>query len=112
MIIFCVVFLVISILGVVVKYILNIAFLGWVYRICGFGFGFIKGILIVSILLIVLTAFLPKGSPIIKKSLLSPHVNKISENMAKVITKEMKRDFEPKIEELKKFWAKELKKST
>ncbi len=110
MVIFCVVFLVVSILGVIVKYILNIAFLGWVDRICGFGFGFIKGVLIVSVLLIVLTAFLPKGSPIIKTSLLSPHINKISENMAKVITKEMKQDFEPKIEELKKFWAKELKK--
>ena len=104
MIIFCVVFLLVSILGVIIKYILNIAFLGWVDRICGFGFGFIKGMLLISVLLIVLTAFLPAGSPIIRDSLLCPQVTKISENMAKVITLEMKRDFETKIDELKRIW--------
>jgi membrane protein required for colicin V production len=46
LIIFCAVFLIISILGVIIKYILNITFLGWVDRICGTGFGLIKGVLI------------------------------------------------------------------
>jgi len=104
MIIFCLVFILVSILGLIIKYILNIAFLGWLDRICGLGFGFIKGVLIVSILVIVLTAFLPMGSPIIKNSLLCPHVTKISENMAKVISSDMKREFIKKLEELKKAW--------
>ena len=70
-IIFCIVFFVVSILGVVINYILKIAFLGWVDRICGAGFGTMKGILIVSVILVALTAFFPKNSPAIKNSLLS-----------------------------------------
>src|SRR3989339_319687 len=96
MIIFCVIFILISILGIIIKYLLNIAFLGWEDRICGAGFGIIKGILIVSVVLISLTAFLPKGAPIIKNSLLSPHVTLISEKMVKVVSKDMKQLYEAK----------------
>jgi len=106
LIVFCGVFLIISIIGVVIKYILNIAFLGWIDRICGAGFGIIKATLIVSVLFIALTAFLPKGAPIVKDSMLSPHVSFISEKMAKVIPKDMKHQFVSKIEELKKAWKK------
>ncbi|MBW1745188.1 MAG: CvpA family protein [Deltaproteobacteria bacterium] len=106
LIIFCIVFLIISILGVVIKYILNIAFLGWFDRICGAGFGIIKATLMVSVLLIAFTAFLPKGAPIVKDSMLSPHVLFFSEKMAKVIPEDMKHQFVSKIEELKKAWKK------
>ena len=104
LIIFCGVLITVSILGVIVKYLLNIAFLGWVDRVCGFGFGIVKGILIVSVLFITLTAFLPKGTPFIKNSVLAPHVSWVSEKMAKVVSKEMKRDFMAKLGELKKAW--------
>ena len=104
LIVFCGVFLIISIVGVVIKYILNIAFLGWIDRICGAGFGIIKATLVTSILLIALTSFLPKGAPIVKDSMLSPHVSVISEKMAKVIPEDMKHHFVSKIEELKKTW--------
>ncbi len=106
LIIFCGVFLIISIVGVVIKYILNIAFLGLIDRICGAGFGITKATLITSILLIALTSFLPKGAPIVKDSMLFPHVSVISEKMAKVIPKDMKNQFVSKIEELKKAWRK------
>jgi membrane protein required for colicin V production len=106
-IIFCIVFLVISILGVVINYLLKLAFLGWFDRLAGALFGAVKGILIVSVLLIALTAFLPKGSPFIKDSLLSPHITFISEKMVKVVSKNMKHAFMAKIEELKKIWKKQ-----
>ena len=106
LIIFCGVFLIISIVGVVIKYILNIAFLGWIDRICGAGFGIIKATLITSVLLIALTTFLPKGAPIVKGSMLSPHVSVISEKMAKVIPKDMKHQFVSKIKEFKRAWKK------
>ncbi len=106
LIVFCGVFFIISIIGVVIKYILNIAFLGWIDRICGAGFGIIKATLITSILLITLTSFLPKGAPIVKDSMLSPHVSVIAEKMAKVIPKDMKHHFVSKIEEFKKAWKK------
>jgi len=104
LIIFCLVLIIINVLGTIIKYLLNIAFLGWVDRIFGVLFGMIKGILIVSVVFIILTAFLPKGAPIIKKSILAPQVIWVSENMAKVISKDMKRDFLDKLGELKKAW--------
>ncbi len=104
LIIFCSVLIIVGILGVIIKYLLNIAFLGWVDRIGGVGFGLIKGILIASILFITLTAFLPKGSAFLKNSMLAPHVSRVSEKMAKVVSKEMKQDFMAKLGELKKAW--------
>ena len=104
LIIFCGVLIIVGVLGVIIKYLLNIAFLGWVDRIGGVVFGVLKGILIVSILFITLTAFLPKGTAFIKNSELAPHVSRISEKLAEVISKEMKLDFEAKLGELKKTW--------
>ncbi|MBW1888959.1 MAG: CvpA family protein [Deltaproteobacteria bacterium] len=103
-IIFGVVFLAISILGVIIKYLLSISFLGWIDRICGAGFGLIKGILIAAILLVVLTAFLPKGPPVVKKSFLAPHVAHVSKAMAKVVPQNMKQQFKVKIKELQSIW--------
>jgi membrane protein required for colicin V production len=106
LIIFCVVFMLISILGIIINYLLKIVFLGWLDRISGAMFGAMKGILIVSVLLIALTAFLPKGTPVLKDSLLSPYVTLVSEKMAKVISKDMNHAFSTKIATLKKAWEK------
>ena len=103
-IIFCLVFLTISILGVIIKYLLSISHLGWVDRISGALFGLVKGVLIVAILLVALTSFLPKSPPIIKKSFLAPHVALISETMVKVVPKQMKQQFKVKLEELQIVW--------
>ncbi len=103
-VLFCSVFLMISILGVVIKYLLSIAFLGWVDRVCGASFGMIKGILIAAILLLSLTAFLPKGSPLLENSLLAPHVTRLSETMAQIVSPNMKKQFVRKIQEVKNSW--------
>ena len=104
LILFCLIFFIISIIGVVIKYLLNIVFMGWFDRISGACFGCAKGVLIVAVLFIVFTAFLPKGSPFVKDSLLGPHVALISENMAKVVSKDLKRQFSEKVKELKNTW--------
>lgn len=104
MLIFCVIFFLISILGVIIKYLMHVASLGWMDRLLGASLGFGKSVLIVSIILVVLTAFLPKGAPIIKTSLLSPHVSVISEKLAQVISIEMKQSYTAKLEDIKKAW--------
>jgi len=104
LIIFCSVLIVVSVLGVIIKYLLNIAFLGWFDRVGGVIFGIAKAILIVSVLFISLTAFLPKGSTFIKNSVLAPHVSWVSEKMAKVVSHEMKQNFMSKLGDLKKAW--------
>jgi membrane protein required for colicin V production len=104
LIIFCGILIGISILGVVIKYLLNVAFLGWIDRICGVGFGLIKGVLIVTVIFIILTTFLSRGAPLIKNSILAPHVIWISEKMVGIVSEDMKKDFFEKLEEFKKAW--------
>ena len=105
MIIFCVVFILISILGIIIRYVLNLVFSGMVDRIGGAILGILKGGLIVSVLFIALTAFLPKGAPILQQSRLSPYVSRYSEVMAEVVSQDMKNDFKLKFKELKKVWT-------
>lgn len=104
--IFICVFLIISILGIIIKYILKIVFLGWVDRIFGAVFGILKGILIGSVALIVLTAFHPGSSNIIKTSKTAPYFAVVSNKMIKVTPKDLKREYQVKIKEIEKVWEK------
>lgn len=104
MIIFCGIFMAISLLGVLIKYLLSVSHFGWIDRTLGAATGFIKGILIVSVILIALTAFLPKKSSIIKTSKLSPYITLVAENMAKVVSDDMKKEFAGNLTEFKKVW--------
>jgi membrane protein required for colicin V production len=104
MLLFCAVLIIVSIIGIVVKYLLNIAFLGWTARITGGIFGILKGVLISCVIIFSLTAFLPKGAPIVKESFLAPYATMVSETMAKVVPEELKAQISDKIGELKKVW--------
>lgn len=101
---FSIILILISILGVILKYLMNIASLGWFDRILGAGFGFVKGVLIVSVIFVALTAFLPKGAPVIKNSILSPKVALVSENLAKIVSKDMKQQYFLKLKAFKSKW--------
>jgi len=106
LIIFLCVFLIISALGIVIKYVLKIVFLGWVDRVFGGAFGILKGILIGSVLLVVFTAFLSKDSNMIKNSRLSPYITTISDKMIKVTPKELKDEYQIKRQDIEKAWKK------
>ena len=97
-------FIAISILGITVNYLLKIDFLSWVKRTLGAVIGIIKGVLFVSVLLLTFTAFLPKGTPIIKNSLFSSYFTLVSEKMARIVSKDMRHNYVAKIGEYKKSW--------
>jgi membrane protein required for colicin V production len=97
-------FFAISILGVVVNYLLKIDFLNWVKRTFGAVIGVIQGVLFVSVLLLTLTAFLPKGTPIIKNSAFSSYVILVSEEMARIVSKDMRHKYVVKIRDYKRSW--------
>jgi len=107
-VIFCGIFIGISMLGIVIRYILNSASLGWVDKICGLGFGGVKGVLIASVILLVLTTFLPRNASIVQDSLLSPHVVMVSERLAKIVPEDMREQFSSRIYELRKTWEEGL----
>jgi len=104
LIIFCTVLVVVAGLAMVLKYLLNIVFLGWVDRAAGAVFGLLKGVLIVSVLFLMLTAFLPKGTAFLQNSLLAPHVSQVSEKLANVVPLYLKKEFAAKLKEFKKAW--------
>jgi membrane protein required for colicin V production len=60
--------------------------------------------LIGAVLFLALTAFLPKGTPIIKNSMCAPYVSIVSETLATVVSSEVQREFAAKLEDLKKAW--------
>lgn len=103
---FSILFLAVGFVGIVFKYLLKAVAMGWADRILGGTFGFVKAVLIVSVLLVPLTTFLPKRSPFIKNSFLAPRVSAISEKMVAVVPKEMKQKFNDNINVLKKAWKK------
>lgn len=115
LVLFCIVFAAVSALGILIKYLLKIVFLAWIDKLCGAGFGFIKGVMIVSVLLMILTTFLDPGVSIIKNSVLCPYVSTASEAMSRFASKEMRNKFSSKIEVAKKSWgeraAKAIKKN-
>lgn len=104
LLIFIGVILIVGILAVVIKYLLNIAYLGWVDRVFGALSGLLKAVLISCVLFIMLTAFLPKGAPMIQNATLSPPLASASEVLAKVLSKEMKENFASKLKEFRESW--------
>jgi len=108
LIVFCGIFIIISLLGRLITFLLKIAFLGWFDRFCGAVFGGIKGFLIISVLLITFAAFLPRGSPIIKNSLTAPYISLVSEELSRFVPKQMKNKFKGNIKGLKKGWKNQI----
>lgn len=96
--------IVITILGRIVKSLIKIDLLSGVDHTVGAIFGAIKGILIVSVLLLTLTAFLPEDAPFIKNSLLSSHFTFLSARMDRIVSKNMRHEFSTKIEAYKNAW--------
>jgi membrane protein required for colicin V production len=104
LILFVGIYLAVSAVGVIIKYLMNIVFLGWTDRLCGLVFGTLKGVLIVSVIVILLTAFLPKNSSLLRDSLIVRHTMVISTTMVRVASVDMKKLFSEHLKELKQSW--------
>jgi membrane protein required for colicin V production len=102
--VFTVLFLAVGLIGVILKHLFKAVALGWADRFLGTAFGFVKAVLIVSVLLIPVTTYLPQKSHVIKDSLLAPYATKISQILVTVVPKEMKEKFGENINALKETW--------
>jgi membrane protein required for colicin V production len=101
---FTILFLLVGLVGVILKHLFKAVALGWVDRLLGATLGFIKAVLIVSVLLVPLTTYLPQKTPVMKDSLLAPYATKISQVLVAVVPKEMKEKFHENINALKETW--------
>lgn len=97
-ILFCAILIIVSLISVLIRRFLRLVFLGWVDRTFGLVFGAAKGILIVSVLFIMITTFLPKNSSILAESKFSPHVAKVSKAMTLFVSKNTRKDFLKQLE--------------
>ena len=99
-ILFCIILIIVSLISILIRKFLNLVFLGWVDRFFGLVFGAAKGLLIVSVIFIMITHLVPKGSTFISGSKLSPHVAEISKSMTLFVSKNARKDFAKKMEGL------------
>ena len=104
LLIFCAILFLVGLLGTVVRNMLKAAFIGWVDRIAGSLFGITKGILITSVVLVALTAFLPKKNSIIEKSVLAPFVIRISNGLVEIIPNKLYEYFQENLKGLEEAW--------
>jgi membrane protein required for colicin V production len=103
---FTIIFLAIGFVGVILKQLCKAAVLGWADRILGGTFAAVKAVLIASVLLVALTTFLPRNSPVIRDSVLAPRISFVGEKLIAVIPKQMKEKFGDNIKSLKETWKK------
>jgi membrane protein required for colicin V production len=109
LILFFGVYLVVSIAGVVIKYLMNIAWLGWTDRLTGAFFGAIKGVLIVAVIAAILTTFLPKNTAFLSDSLLVRHTMGISSLLVRIASADMKTLYDTHLKELNQTWQRTIK---
>lgn len=94
-----------SLLGRVLSRLVKKMDLSWADRLGGGAFGFLKAILLIAIILLVLTAFLPSRSKLISESRVSPVALSITRQLSYLIPLKFRSLYTGKEKELKKYWA-------
>ncbi|MDT8377804.1 MAG: CvpA family protein [Desulfotignum sp.] len=93
-VLFCGIVILVGLLAALIRKLMHVVFLGWVDRTFGLIFGTAKGILIVSVLFIILTTFVPSGSAaLMKRSETAPYLANISRAMTLFISQNVRMDF-------------------
>lgn len=91
--------------GTLLEKLVKKVMLGWADHLIGALFGFLKGCLIVSVIIMLMASFMP-GSRILQESRLTPYILSTVGLMAKVSPKEIKKRFAGTRKELEKLWEK------
>lgn len=95
----------IGLLGRILSRLVHKGGLAWADRMGGAAFGFLKAVLLIAIILLVLTAFLPPKSKILLESKLSPPALSIARGLSFLVPEKFHGLYSQKEKELKKYWA-------
>jgi membrane protein required for colicin V production len=79
--------------------------LSWADRLGGAGFGFLKAILLIAIILFMLTAFLPSKSKLLSESKISAMALTIARQLSYLVPEKFRQLYSAKEKELKKYWS-------
>jgi len=106
---FAVLFLLIAVavtlIGRLLSRLIHKGGLGWADRMGGAGFGLLKAVLLIAIILLVLTAFLPPKSKVLRESKISPVALTIARGLSFLVPDKFHKLYAEKEQELKKYWA-------
>jgi len=108
-ILFIIIFIVIVLIGRLIHKFVHAIFLGWLNRLGGIGFGFIRGIIVSSIIIIILTITLSGKTPILTQSKLTPHIMSVSKVLLSLVPEDMQKRFMEQENKLREFWEKKFK---
>lgn len=79
--------------------------LGWADRCGGAAFGLLKALLLIAILLLVLTAFLPPQSRTLSESKIAPNMIAVVQGISLLVPDRLYHLFAEKEKELKEYWV-------
>ncbi len=99
---------VLFLIGALIREMLKSMSLGWLDNLGGGVFGFIKGVLLSSMIIFVLTFSLDPKSPILTESKLSPYVMKIADRLIYLVPEDIKKEFKKRSHRLKDKWEKSV----
>jgi membrane protein required for colicin V production len=102
---FVLIALAVSLLGRLLSGVIRKGGLGWADRMGGAAFGFLKAILLIAIILLVLTAFLPPRSELLRESKVSPVALAVARGLSFLVPEKFQDLYQQKEKELKKYWA-------
>jgi membrane protein required for colicin V production len=105
LIIFVTIYLLMNISGILAIYIFRIDTRGWRSRVTGGIIGSLKGILLISVLIIPLVSFSPELADIVKSSKIFPMESHVSEQMINVLSENLRKKFNINLISYKKAWG-------
>jgi membrane protein required for colicin V production len=97
-VLFSAILIVVTLISILIRKLLRLVFLGWVDCTFGLVFGALKGLMILSVLFIVITTFLPKNSDFLGRSKFSPYIAQVSKVMTVFVSGNTKQEFLKKME--------------
>lgn len=93
LLIFLIVYMAFTIIGIVIKGLLKTLHLTWADRAMGALVGLIKGLVLTGAIIFLLTVFLPPQSHILKNSALYPELSQISQALCTIVPENLKGRF-------------------
>lgn len=108
-ILFILIFIAIVLIGRLIHKFVHAIFLGWLNRLAGVGFGFLRGIITSAIIIMILTITLSDKAPILTQSKLTPHIMSVSKVLLSLVPEDLQRRFMEQERKLREFWEKKFK---
>lgn len=94
----------VNLLAAIIRKLLQLVFLGWVDRTFGLIFGTAKGLLIVSVAFILLTALAPSGTGFLTESKTAPYLSRISQTMTLFVSQNLRSELMDHLKGLQDTW--------